>query len=174
MKKLKINFLFYLFILIFGISNAKAQAVDYSVYANIIYRFTKYIEWPDQKSGEFVIGVIGESSLDEELQKLTAGKTAGGRPIKIVSYAGNESSFPCSILFVIADESSQLKYVLAITKDNPVFIITDKKGFSLKGACINFSMANGHLELEMNKKNIEQRHIKVATELVGLCKVVEK
>ena len=40
------------------------QATDYAIHANIIYRFTKYIDWPDsKKSGDFIIGIIGESPL---------------------------------------------------------------------------------------------------------------
>ena len=34
---------------------AYAQSVNYSVHANIIYHFTKYINWPeDRKSGDFI------------------------------------------------------------------------------------------------------------------------
>ncbi len=38
----------------------KAQdEINYAVYANILYRFTKYIDWPDdKKNGDFVIGLV--------------------------------------------------------------------------------------------------------------------
>src|SRR5688500_10416091 len=61
----------------------KAQhTMDYAVHANIIYHFTKYIDWPeDKKSGDFVIGVIGDTPLFNELKKIISNKTAGSQKI---------------------------------------------------------------------------------------------
>jgi len=49
--------------LLFAFSKTNAQpAMNYAVYANIIYRFTKYVEWPAKvHSPDFVIGVVGDS-----------------------------------------------------------------------------------------------------------------
>src|SRR5687768_9221554 len=53
----------------------------YAVHANIIYHFTKYINWPDdKKTGEFVIGVVGDTPLYDELKNFTFNRSAAGQP----------------------------------------------------------------------------------------------
>src|ERR1700704_3406195 len=54
----KITSLLILLLLLAPETNAQ-QATDYAVQANIIYHFTKYIDWPGyKKSGDFIIGII--------------------------------------------------------------------------------------------------------------------
>ena len=67
----KIKGLVFIFLL-FSVSSVHAQQEkNYAVYANIIYRFTKYIDWPaEKKSGDFIIGVVGDTPLMEELKKV--------------------------------------------------------------------------------------------------------
>src|SRR5436305_1196416 len=80
------KFLFCTSLLIVVISPcAKAQdEINYAVYANIIYRFTKYIDWPDdKKSGDFVIGIVGKSPVYNELISFTANKMVGNQKIVI-------------------------------------------------------------------------------------------
>ena len=61
--KWRLKTLLILPVLVFSLFQAWAQNV-YAVHANIIYRFTKYINWPDdRKTGDFVIGVVGDTPL---------------------------------------------------------------------------------------------------------------
>src|SRR5688572_27340536 len=86
------------------------QETNYAVHANIIYHFTKYINWPaNKKSGDFIIGITGESDLYDELKSSTAGKTVNGQKIVIRHFSPSSSSFNCHILFVTADESNRIK-----------------------------------------------------------------
>ena len=79
----------------------------YAVHANIIYHFTKYINWPDdKKTGEFVIGVVGDTPLYEELMNLTSKRSEAGQPIVIKRFAANASLYNCHILFVAEDRKS--------------------------------------------------------------------
>ena len=63
--------------------NANAQSDDYSVYANIIYRMTKYMEWPENNSKNFEIGVVGQSPIIEKLVEITKGQSVNGHPLII-------------------------------------------------------------------------------------------
>lgn len=145
------------------------QDVDYSIHANIIYHFTKYIDWPsNKKSGNFIIGVVGDSPLFDELQTSLANKKAGYQNIVIKKFSASAASFNCHILFVSDDESGSFKKIAAATKGSPVLLVSETERFAQKGSCINFAIVNERLKLEINKSNIEQRDLSIASELLQL------
>lgn len=163
------------FILATGSSARAQQGADYAVHANIIYHFTKYINWPDdKKSGDFIIGVIGDSPLFDKLKTLTGlNKTVGSQRIVVKKYSPSAQSFDCHILFISEDESSYLKKIAPVTVGSSILLVTESDGLARKGSCINFVIADDRLKLEINKKNIEQRELGIATELLNLGTVVK-
>lgn len=153
----------------------QAQTIDYSVHANIIYRFTKYVEWPEEiQSGEFVIGIIGDSHLFEWLQISTKNKTVGEQRIVIRKYDAFQPVYNCQILFINEDKSGAVKKIAAATQNDPVLLVTESEGLGQKGSCINFIIEDDHLTLEFNVSNIEGRKLKIASELINLGTVIEK
>lgn len=172
MTKGKIFKSIFIFIIIWN--SAGAQSIDYSVHANIIYYLTKYMEWPDNKNaGDFVIGVVGESSLFDELKVATLNKVTRGKKIVVKSFACKQSVYNCEILIICEEESRCLKGIVASTQGSQVLIITESEGLASRGAGINFNVEDGHLILEINRKNIESKNIKIASELISLGKVVQ-
>lgn len=148
--------------------------MDYAIQANIIYRFTKYIDWPDnKKTGDFIIGIVGDSPLTDELKNFIANKTTGNRKIVIKTFSASSESFYCHILFISDDESNNLKKIASRTAGSAVLIVSESDGLALKGACINFIIVADHLKLEINKNNIEQRNLSIASELFQLGKIVK-
>jgi len=165
----------YGLLLFAGFSAHAQQTMDYSVHANIIYHFTKYINWPDdKKTGDFVIGVVGDSPLYDKLKNLSdLNKTVGSQKIVVKKYPHSAQSFNCHILFISEDESSSLKRIAANTSASSMLLVTESEGLARKGACINFVIADDRLKLEINKKNIEQRDLGIATELLNLGTVIK-
>ena len=147
---------------------------NYAVHANIIYHFTKYIDWPaDKKSGDFIIGVAGNPELYDELRKNITGKMAGNQKIVIKTFSSSASSFNCHILFIGGDESSSIKKIVSKTTGAPILLVSESEGLAQKGSCINFVIASDHLKLEINKTNIEQRNLDIASELLQLGKIIK-
>lgn len=158
------------------LSTRKVQAqqeTDYTVHATIIHRFTKYIDWPaNKKSGDFIIGIIGDSPLYDELKSFTANKTVGNQKIVVTKISRPESYNNCHILFISEEESGSLKRIAAITAGAPVLIITEYNGLAHKGSCINFITINQRLKLEINKDNVAQRNLHIASELLDLAIII--
>jgi hypothetical protein len=148
--------------------------LDYSVHANIIYHFTKYVNWPSYKgSGDFIIGVVGETPLTNELKKAVAGKKAAGQNIVVKKFSSSSPGFNCHILFISDAASSSLKRIISATADDPVLLVSENEGFAKKGSCINFNIVNDKLKLEINKNNIQQRGLEIASELLQLGVLVK-
>lgn len=159
-----------------GISfSVKAQQeTNYAVHANIIYHFTKYIDWPSStKSGDFVIGIAGDTPLYDELKKNITNKMAGNQRIVIKRISSIEEVYNCQILFISEDESSDMKKIAAKTAGTPILLVSESEGLAQKGSCINFTIVSDHLKLEINKNNIEQRGLSIASELLKLGKIVK-
>jgi YfiR/HmsC-like len=170
------NFLFLLFIFfIQGFSRAEAQyESDYAVHANIIYHFTKYIDWPEnKKSGDFIIGVIGDSPLYDELNKNIANKMVGFQRIVIKKISPSVAFFNCHILFIADEESGSMKKIVSRTEGTSVLLVTETEGLAQQGGCINFCIVSDHLKLEINKTNIGLRGLSIASELLKLGKIVK-
>jgi hypothetical protein len=161
-----------IFMAFMSLQGKAQQETNYAVHANIIYHFTKYIDWPaDKKTGDFVIGVIGESPLYDELKVSTAGKTVGQQKIVIREFSPSTTVFNCHILFITGEESRRIKKVA--TSTTSTLIVSESEGMAQKGSCINFAIVREHLKLEINRTNIERRDMHIATELLKLGTVVE-
>lgn len=149
------------------------QETNYAVHANIIYRFTKYINWPSAtKNGDFIIGVVGETPLYEELKCATAGKIVGSQRIVIRKFQASETSFVSHILFISEEESNQLKKIITLTTTHSTLIVSETDRSAPGGSCINLRIARDRLKLEINKNNIEKRGLGIATELLHLGTIV--
>ncbi|MEO8583407.1 MAG: YfiR family protein [Flavitalea sp.] len=165
-------FLLFLFLGSFTKSIAQ-EPTDYSVHANIIYHFTKYIDWPEsRKTGDFVVGVVGETPLYDQLIKLTANKWAGTQKIVIRKFSSTQQTFDCHILFIAENESRMINKIASRTGGEPILLVTEDYGSRTDKICMHFAINDEKLSLEINKMNIRDRHLRIANELLELAKVI--
>jgi hypothetical protein len=159
---------------LFSYQGMAQSSIEYSVHANIIYHFTKYVDWPDdKKDGDFVIGVVGDTPLFDELKKVIANKTAGNQKIIVENISPSNTSFDCHILFLSEEESSSLKKISARIAQSSILLVCEDEGAASRGACINFKIESQRLKLEINKLNIQQHQLNIASELLRLGTVVK-
>jgi hypothetical protein len=82
--------------------------------------------------------------------------------------SSSETSYNCHILFIAEDKSGSVKKIAATTKGTSTLLVSESDGLARKGSCINFVLIEDHLKLEINKNNIEERDLNIATELLSL------
>ena len=130
-----------------------------------IYSFTKYIEWPaESKLGNFVVGVFGTNPvLLGELNKMASSKTVVSQKIEIKTISSATDASKCQIVYILPDNSGQLNEVVTKVKGSNTLIVTEKTGLSKQGAGINFVFVDDKLKFELNKPNIENHNLKVAS-----------
>jgi hypothetical protein len=157
-----------------SVTSHAQQATNYNLHANIIYRFTKYIDWPaEKKNGHFVIGIIGDSPLFEELRDFVKNKSVGSQDIIVRKVDPSAGVFNCHILFIGEDESGTLKRISGLTTGTSTLIITESAGLAKKGSCINLVITNEHIKLEFNTTNIAKHNLDIATELLQLGVIIK-
>jgi hypothetical protein len=115
--------------------------VNYKIHSLFMYKFTQYIEWP-ANSGDFVIGVIGNSPIISELESIAATKKVDTRNIA------------------------------AKLQGKPILLVSESPGAAKKGSGINFVIVDDKMKFELNKAAVEKQGLKVSGDLAKLAIVV--
>lgn len=172
MKKLAIILISALILL----SGFKLAGVDTNskMKAIFIMNFTKLIEWPQNyRQGNFVVGVVGDSPLYNELVKMSKTKKVANQSLQIKKFKTPSEIDKCHILYVSRDKSETISSVVKKVQSNSTLIVTEQQGLVDKGAGINFIVKNNRQKFELNKKNVEKYKLKVSSNLEALAFTVK-
>lgn len=138
-----------------------------------IYQFLRFIEWcPEFKTGDFVIAVLGDSPIYDELLKTSKGKKIGIQNIVVKKYTSQDEIVKTNILVLPSGRSSQLSSVLLRIGSNCTLVISEKAGHYRDGAAISFIEEGGKLLFELNKSSFTNRSLGVNAQLQTLAKTV--
>lgn len=172
MKRFAIFFMFTGVFCFF--SNKLASAQNAQLQAVFIYNFTKNIDWPPSNSNTgFIIGVLGDSDIIDELHSISKKYKIDNQPIIIKQFSSIDKLSKCNILFVPGAESNNLATILSKLQNQSTLLIVDQAEAAKQGADINFTMHGGKLGFEINPNNLEKRDLKVSSKLLELGDEVE-
>lgn len=148
-------------------TNAKMKAL-------YVYNFTKYIEWPESyKQGNFIIGLLGEASIKEELLKVATTRKAVNQTIEVKQYNSVAEIGDCHMLYVAKEKTTEFNSVVQKTSGKSTLVITEENGYAEKGAGISFVVVDSRQKFELSKTNIQKRDMKVGSNLLTLAIVVD-
>ena len=146
-----------------------SQDVDYKAYTLFLYNFMKYIEWPAEASGDFVIGVVGDSPIKKELLVLSENKKVKGRKIVMQIINSPEDALLCTMIYIPSSKSAMLKPITEKIRGKAVLIVAQREGLAKKGAGISFMIDDDDvLKFDINKSVLNRQNLKVANILVQL------
>ncbi|RMG79999.1 MAG: YfiR family protein [Bacteroidetes bacterium] len=147
--------------------NAKKQAI-------YIYNFSKYINWPEKyKDDKFIIGVLGNSHVEKELQNLAATRKVYNQTLVIKHLDSPSEIEDFEIVYVGRDKADDIPEVIKKTKKYNTLVITDKPGSVYEGAGISFVVKENKIKFELSKKNLEGRSLDVSSQLVNMAIIAE-
>lgn len=149
-------------------TNARIKSV-------FIYNFTRYVEWPeDYKTGNFVITMFGtNAAMLAELNAMAKTKTVGAQKIEIRNTTTLDGIGKCNILYVTPDAATPIADIISKIQGKSTLLVTERAGYALKGAAINFVVVENKQKFELNKANAEKYNLKVSAQLVTLSIPVE-
>jgi hypothetical protein len=149
MKRILVTSLLLLFI---AKVNYAQVAMD-KAQANFIYNFTKFFDWPQaEKTGDFIIGVVGSKAVAGELEKVTAGKKNVTQNIVIKHFKSSDEITKCHVIYVGSFKSTAL---IDIHKKTGLhcLIISNSLSAIEKGAIIQFITEDDRLKYAFSKQN---------------------
>ena len=138
--------------------------------ALFLYNFTQNVEWPPNSisSKEFVITVVGDNDMANELKKLAEVKKVGSKTM-VIKQTNQVKDVTNSHVVFLSTNKSDLMSRLAIQQDGqPVLLISSKEDLCNDGAAICFTTIDGKLRYQINEDNIIARSLKVNNKLISL------
>jgi hypothetical protein len=151
-------------------SQAAEQYREDAVKAAFLYRFTGYVEWPQESadSGQFTIAVIGGDSVARELDKLLPGHTIKGRPAKVVQIKSPKEIGAAQMLYVGPEFNGDVGTLIG-TIPSYVLIVTDDADGLDEGSIVNFMLVDRRVRFEISVSAAERAGLKVSSELLSVA-----
>ncbi|MDF9798030.1 hypothetical protein OKW21_003293 [Catalinimonas alkaloidigena] len=152
--------------------NEYKQTQD-QIHTIYLYNFSRYFVWPDTNYDEFLIGVMGEHDVYDEIRKMADSKTVGGKPIKVKAYENpKDIDQHCHIIFIPYENSYWLSEVLSITQNHPILVVSSKPGMGKFGSLLNFVAHQGKITFEINEEAIRNRQLKFAQQIKAIGRIL--
>jgi hypothetical protein len=155
---------------------APAQSVsDVSVKAAFLYRFTEYVEWPPQaaQSAQFIIAVLDDAQVAEDLEHIVAGHQVKGRPAKVKLVQHAREATDAQIVFVGSGDAEAHRRFITGLAGHPVLIVTDEEHGLEEGSTVNFMLVDHRLRFEVSLTAAGRSGLKISSELLSVAARVE-
>ena len=163
-----------LFLFAVAVLPAIAGDLENRVKTAYVYNFTKFIEWPGEKSATEPIRIcfIGNDTLRTTVGELK-NRQVNGRSIKIVRFSDTGLTAPCDILYISRSEEHRLPQILERLAGAPVLTVSDIVQFSRRGGMIGFVTENERVKIEVNPRVLRQAGLKASAKLMEVARVTQ-
>jgi hypothetical protein len=135
--------------------------------SNCLYNFSRNINWPEEnKSGDFVITIVGDKEVFTEMTKLAQNMRVGLQPIVVKFFNSvNEVSGYQQMVFVANWQSNKINTLVQKTSGSHTLIVSETEGLIDKGSMINFIPVDGIMKFEMNKESLRKNNLMASSAL---------
>jgi len=134
-----------------------------------IYNFSRLIQWPGSKTGEFIIGVVGDNEIYNSLLSFVANKKVGSQSIMVKKFDDPQSVSRCHIVFIGDSKIARLNEIISKLQGSNSLIITERKGMINSGSAIDFFIDQDKLKFVMNTENAVKYNLTVSKSLEDMA-----
>lgn len=156
----------------------KAQTPEIDKYKSLFtLNFIRYVGWPEEvKQGDFIIGVLKNNQLAQQLKVNTQGKKFGYQNIVVEEFKKVEDVSNCQILYVgnFLNYSKHADLLASKLNNKNSLIITESIGAIEKGAMINFIIVDNKLKFEISTKNAHDFGLELSNSLTSMTQAIKK
>ena len=142
------------------------------VKAAFLYRFTEFVTWPEMVStAPFVIGVVGDDTMVQELHQIVIGRLIRGRPPELRRLNAGDSLDDCELIFVGDSERRRLAQIISAAPRGAL-IVTESGGALGLGSMINFVVVDGRVRFEIAANTAERHGVRLSSRLLAVALAV--
>ncbi|GFO57725.1 hypothetical protein GMST_00500 [Geomonas silvestris] len=145
---------------------------EYALKAVFIYNFSKFVEWPEsafKTKGEFCIGSLGRSPVDQSLAAL-AGRSVQGRTIVFRRFNSADEALQCQVVYFSRSELARVDGILEVLRDQPILTVADREDFSRRGGMLSLDQEGGRIVFDMDYRETQRARLKPSSQLLRLAR----
>jgi hypothetical protein len=152
-------------------ANDGEAPLEKRVKAAFLYKFAGYVDWPAgvfaAADSPLVFGVLGDSSLAEELDRAADGRSIEARPLRVKRLSAGDDFAGVNVLFVAT--GTAVAEALRATNARPMLVVTESESALSKGSVINFIVVDGRVRFEISTAGAEERGLKLSSRLLAVA-----
>jgi len=153
-----------------GLANATfGQIKTITLQSLYIYSAIKYTQWPNDDQGDFVITVLGDSPMYDELIKISQKKKVGARNIVVRKASAPGEISKSHVLYVGSDKESLLNKISPDASKNATLVITDHQGGLNQGSDLNFAQKGEKITFQISERSLADKKIKISNAFTNLA-----
>lgn len=151
-------------------------AEEYALKAAFLYRFTNFVQWPGDSTGQdvFQICLLGRDPFGSVINELEREMVQGRKiNIKRMQRPGEEPD--CHLIFISASEIGRRQTLLRVlSKTEGVLTVSDMDGFTKAGGVIQFVKVGNRVRFVINVEAADRASLKVSSKLLRLSRPLEE
>ncbi len=132
----------------------------------IVLSFLRYSEWRHDEPGDYLIGVVGRSSLISSLRRTVEGKALNGHAVRVVDLKSTAEARGFRVVYIATDNGAEIKQALAMARPAGVLTIGEDDRFLNLGGAVNLLVVNGRMTFEVNLTALETSGVTVSSKLL--------
>ncbi|MDD2563894.1 MAG: YfiR family protein [Salinivirgaceae bacterium] len=132
-----------------------------------IERFTRFVEWPQDSSNEFIIQIIGDTELYDAMQAKFKTHSIKNKKTSVINSSEiDENNLPQ--LLIIGNINKIENYILK-TANKPILTISNETSMCEKGVMINLFIHEKRLRFEVNEQALRNSKLYVNYRLMQMA-----
>jgi hypothetical protein len=159
---------------LFSASAARAESPsdavpEYALKATFLTRLGAFVTWPASPS-TLGICVLGRDPFGTYLDAAAAANPSE-RPIRVrrIDETGEVSG--CNVLFVSERRARSFEEIRDVLCEHHVLTVSDHEDFLENGGMIGFIRTGDHVQLHINRAEVERVGLRVSSELLQIARV---
>jgi YfiR/HmsC-like len=149
---------------------AQSAHSEDSVKAAYIYRFTGYVDWPEDAGAghPFVIDVYEDPGLAAALKRLLPGHPINNQPAEVREVSRIQDLGNAQILYIGPGHADFLRAVAAHQSRSMLIVSDDQQGLDL-GSVFNFVTVDNRVRFEVSLTAADRAGVKISSELLSVA-----
>lgn len=154
----------------------EVQASEHRVKAAFVYKFGGYVEWPDDAfatpTSPLVIGVVGADALADALERMSAGRLVGGRPVQVRKLEHGAPLFGLHVVFFGRTDSGRLAEALDASRGQAALTVTESEDGLRLGSMINFVVVADKVRFDVALPRAQAERLRISSRLLSVARSV--
>ena len=140
-----------------------------AVKAALLFNFGRFIAWPSSKfesdTAPLRVGFYREDRIARAFAAGTKGKTAGKRPLELITLSTLDNAVDCHMVYAGAEASN----LAATVKRQPVVSVSETATFLAEDGVIRLYVDGGKVKFKVNEQQASAVNLRVSGKLLKLA-----